>query len=160
MLHYNFCLFPNSFDRIKIELKGRGKKGTSIGTNTKKIEPRDDACAPWSEEFNIPNRAGGSGWVFNNGENGAEDFSKFHHNFCMFPNLFDRIRNWTKGISVESNTKKIKAKDDARVRDHKSSIFSTGLVVAGGHFIMWIIKPETFWSCITLFVCSQIQLTE
>ena len=69
-------------------VKGKEKKGLPLEQILKRSHT-------WSEEFNIPNRASGSGWLFHNGVNGAEDFSKFHYNLQMFPNLFDRLKNWT-----------------------------------------------------------------
>ena len=65
-----------------------------------------------------------------------------------------------KGTSIETNTKKIKPRDNACMCDQKSSIFPTELVVTGGYFIMGIKGSETFQICITSFVCFQIHLTE
>ena len=80
---------------------------------------------------------------------------KLYYTFCLFPNSIDRIKKM-KGLPLEQILNRSSRGTRPMRRDQNSSIFPTGLVVAGGYFIMGIKGSETFQRCIIFFLLKEI----
>ena len=55
-------MFLNSFDRVENVTKRERKKGTSIGTNTKRIEPRNNSRCRDQKSSIFPTGPVVAGW--------------------------------------------------------------------------------------------------